>query len=100
MIGESGGVTSLIYQEQVARENQIQKSQASRQEPEEKSSPQGSADVTSFSAKGLELARSAVTTTQPAPKAELEQKPQQDEQVVPVSQTSGSSSAQYLDIQV
>ena len=99
MIGESGGVTSLIYQEQVARENQIQRDQAGRQESEEKSSRQGSADVTSFSAEGLELARTAVTATQAAPETEMEQKPQQDEQVVPVSQTSGSSPAQYLNIQ-
>jgi hypothetical protein len=97
MIGESGGVASLIYQEQVARENQIQRDQAGRQESEEKSRRQGSADVTSFSAEGLELARTAVTATQAAPEAELEQKPQ-EEQVVPVSQTSRSSSAHYLDI--
>ncbi len=96
---ESAGITSQIYQEQVARENQIQRDQAGRQEPEEKSSRQASADVTSFSAEGLELARTAVTATQAAPEAELEQKPQQDEQVVPVSQTSGSSSAQYVNIQ-
>ncbi len=95
---ESAGITSQIYQEQVARENQIQRDQAGRQESEEKSSRQGSADVTSFSAEGLELARTAVTATQAAPEAELEQKPQ-DEQVVPVIQTSGSSPAQYLNIQ-
>lgn len=97
MIGESGGVTTLIYQEQVARENQIQRDQAARQGSEEKSSRQGSTDVTSFSAEGLELARAAVTATQAPPEAELEQKPQ-EEQVVPASQTNGFSSAQYLDI--
>ncbi len=98
MIGVSGGVTTQIYQEQVARENQIQRDQAGRQESEEQSSRQGSADVASFSAEGLELARTAVTAPQEAPGSELEQKPQ-EEQVVPVSQTSGSSPAQYLNIQ-
>ncbi|MFT5728617.1 MAG: hypothetical protein ACI8PB_002771 [Desulforhopalus sp.] len=95
---ESTGVAGLIYQEQVARENQILRDQTARQEPEEESSRQGSADVTSFSSEGLELARTAVTATQAAPEADLEQKPQ-EEQVVPVSQTNGSSPARYLDIQ-
>ena len=96
---ESASVTSLIYQEQVARENQIQRDQTARQEPEEQSSRQGSADVTSFSSEGLELARTAVTATQAAPEADLEQKPSQDEQAVPVSQESGASPAQHLSIQ-
>jgi len=98
MILESSGPTTLIQQELVARENQIQRDQAARQEPEEQSSRQGTGDVTSFSSEGLELARTAVTATQAAPEADLEQKPQ-EEQVVPVSQTNGSSPAQYLDIQ-
>ena len=92
---ESTGPTTLMQQEQVARDTQIQRDQAARQEPEEKSSGQGSADVTSFSTVGLELSRTAVTATQAAPEAELEQKPQ-EEQVVPASQASGSSPAQYL----
>ena len=99
MIGESGGVTTLIYQEQVARENQIQRNQAARQETDEQSSRQGSTDVASFSAEGLELARTAVTATQESPEAALEQKSQED-QVVPVNQASVSSPAQLLDIQV
>jgi hypothetical protein len=98
MILESSGPTTLIQQEQVARENQIQRDQAARQEPEEQSSRQGTGDVTSFSSEGLELARTAVTATQATPEADLEQKPQ-EEQVVPVSQTSDSSPAQYLDFQ-
>jgi len=98
MIGESGGVTSLVYQEQVARENQIQKDQAGRQETEEQGRRQVSGDVTSFSSEGLELARTAVTGTQEAPEAELAQKPQ-EEVVVPERQASSSSFAQYLDIQ-
>jgi hypothetical protein len=98
MILESSGPTTLIQQEQVARENQIQRDQAARQEPEEQSGRQGTGDVTSFSSEGLELARTAVTATQAAPEADLEQKPQ-EEQVVPASQTSGSSPALYLDIQ-
>ncbi len=96
MISESGGPTTLIYQEQVARENQIQRDQAARQEPEENSSRQGSADVASFSAEGLELARTAVTQTQASPEADLEQKPQ-EEQVVPVPQTNDPSAAQRID---
>lgn len=95
---ESAAITNQIYQEQVARENQIQKDQAGKKETEEQSSRQGSADIASFSAEGLELAKTAVTATQDAPEAELEQKPQ-DEQVVPVSQASSSSFTQHLDIQ-
>lgn len=98
MISESGGPTTLIYQEQVARENQIQRDQTARQETDDNSSRQGSADVTSFSAEGLELAKTAVTATQAAPEADLEQK-LQEEEVVPVSQQSDSSYAQHLDIQ-
>lgn len=96
MISESGGPTTLIYQEQVARENQILRDQTARQEPEENSSRQGSADVASFSAEGLELARTAVTQTQASPEADLEQKPQ-EEQVVPVPQTNDPSAAQRID---
>jgi len=99
MIGASGSVTTPIHQEQVARENQILRDQAARQETDEKSSRQGSEDVASFSAEGLELAKTAVTATQASPEADLEQKPQ-EEQVVPVSQASDSSFAQHLDIRV
>ena len=99
MIGESGGVTTLIYQEQVNRENQIQRDQGAKRETDENSSRQATSDVTTFSAKGLELARNAVTATQAVPEAALERE-SQEEQFVPASQTDGSSPAQHLDIRV
>lgn len=98
MIGESGGITSLVYQEQVARESQIQKDQAARQETEGQGRRQESADVTSFSSEGLELARTAVTGTQATPEAEMQEKPQEGV-VIPQRQASSSSFAQHLDIQ-
>lgn len=98
MIGESGGVTTLIYQEQVARENQIQRDQAGKKETDERANQQAFSDVTSFSAEGLELARTAVTATQEAPETEMEQKPP-EVAVVPDRQASDSSFAQRLDIQ-
>lgn len=94
MIGESGGVTTLIYQEQVNRENQIQRGRSENQETEETSVRQPTADVTSFSQQGLELARTAVTAAQASPEASVQNEPQ-DKQAV---QARGSSPAQYLDI--
>ena len=99
MIGESGGVTTLIYQEQVNRENQIQRDKGAKQETDEKSSSQGTSDVTTFSDKGLELARTAVTATQAAPEAALERE-SQEEQIMLASQANGPSPAQHLDIRV
>ena len=104
MIGESGGLTSLVYQDQVSRENQIQREQAERQGTEEKSSRHGSSDVASFSAEGLELARIAVTATEATPGAVLEQKTQKSQEeeqaAAPVYQANNSSPAQHLDITV
>lgn len=104
MIGESGGLTSLIYQDQVSRENQIQREQAERQGTEEKSSRHGSGDVASFSAEALELAKTAVTSTEASPEAVLKQKAQKSQEeeqaAAPVYQTNNSSPAQHLDITV
>ena len=95
MIGESGGVTTLIYQEQVNRENQIQRGRSENQETEENSVRQSTSDVTSFSQKGLELARSAVTAVQASPEATVQNEPQGQQAL----QARGSLTAQYLDIQ-
>ncbi|MFT5699608.1 MAG: hypothetical protein ACI8ZB_002469 [Desulforhopalus sp.] len=98
MIGEPGGVSTLISQEQVNRENQILRDQGARRETEDAPTRQNSTDVASFSAAGLELARTAVTETQEVPDVALEQEPQ-EEQAVPVSQAAdGSSPARYVDI--
>ncbi|TKB06063.1 hypothetical protein [Desulforhopalus sp. IMCC35007] len=94
MIGESGGVTTLIYQEQVSRENQIQRDRSENQEIEENSTSQLTADVTSFSQQGLELARTAVTSAQAAPEAALENESQNNQEM----QRSSGAPAQFLDI--
>lgn len=99
MIGGSEGVSTLIYQEQVSRENQIQRDQASSRETEENKSQQGVSDVTSFSAEALELARTAVTATGQNPEAVLERQPD-GEQIMPAGQENTSSPAQLLDIRV
>lgn len=99
MIGESGGVITHVYQEQVSRENQIQRDQAANKETEDNSNRQGAADVASFSSKGLELARTAVSAVEAAPQVEVD--PQaQETGLPPASQEDGSSPAQYLDIRV
>ena len=96
MIGESGGVTTLIYQEQVSRENQIQRDRSENQEIEENSTSQLTGDVTSFSQQGLELARTAVTATQAAPEALVENESEsQNNQEMP---RSSGAPAQFLDI--
>jgi hypothetical protein len=94
MIGESGGVTTLIYQEQVNRENQIQRDRSENQDIEENSTGQLTADVTSFSQQGLELARTAVTATQATPEATVESEPQNNQEM----QASSGAPAQFLDI--
>ncbi len=59
MIGESSGVTTLINNERISRENQVQSekgvSEKSAEIPQQKSS-----DVTSFSAEALALSRKVV----------------------------------------
>jgi hypothetical protein len=99
MVGESSGITTLVYQEQVSRENQIQRDQDVSRETEDSnvSSSQGTADVASFSSAALELARTAVSSVEEAPQAEVDQQSQQSQ---PASSSGGGGSepAQYLNI--
>ena len=99
MIGESGGVTTLVYQEQVGRENQIQRDQGASRETEDNSSrqAQSTADVTSFSAAALELARTAVSSVEATPEVEDNQQPL-DAQAARANAEGGSEPAQYLDV--
>lgn len=99
MIGGSEGVNTLIYQEQVSRQNQVQRDQVGSRESEENNSQQKISDVTSFSAEGLELARTAVAASGQTPEALLEQQPDA-EHVVPAGQANTSLPAQLLDIKV
>ncbi|PHR30536.1 MAG: hypothetical protein COA36_00580 [Desulfotalea sp.] len=97
MIGESGGVTALVYQEQVGRQNQIQRDPLSGQEIEEEGRSPGSGDVASFSTEGLELARTAVVGKQGGADVDLEQE-SEEEQSADAGQQEDSLPAQFLDI--
>jgi hypothetical protein len=99
MIGESGGVTTLVYQEQVSRENQIQRDQSVNRETEDNSNRQVSADVTSFSSAALELSRTAVSAVETTPVVEPDSQAQETG-FQPADQQEGSSPAQYLDVRV
>lgn len=98
MIGESGGVTTLVYQEQVSRENQIQRDQGSARETEETSNNQVATDVASFSSEALQLARTAVSAVEGPEAVDVDQ--QSQDVAPPVNPEGGSSPAQYLDIRV
>ena len=97
MIGESGGVGSLVYQEQVSRENQIQRDQSANNETEENSSRQASTDVATFSTAALELSRTAVSVVEESPEVEVDQKSQEAEVQIPTRETE-TSPAQHLNI--
>jgi len=98
MIGESGGVGSLVYQEQVSRENQIQRDQNANNETEENSSRQAQTeDVATFSSAALELSRTATTAVEESPEVEVDQ--QSQDVSTSVSRQEGSAPpGQYLDV--
>lgn len=97
MIGESGGIGSLVYQEQVSRETQIQRDQSANNETEENNSRQAPADVATFSSAALELSRTAVTAVEESPEVEVDQESQ--EVSTPVAGDEGSAPpGQYLDV--
>lgn len=100
MIGESGGVSTLVYQEQISRENQIQRDQDGAREVEESSNNQAAADVTSFSAEALELAQAAVSAVENPQEASIDQRSDDSQPQPPAQEGGGSDPAQFLDIRV
>lgn len=99
MIGESGGVGSFIYQEEISRINQIQRSQESNQEVEETNPQQVSSDTASFSSEALALAQDAVAATNEVPEVTVDQESQgaqPQQETVPQGTTPPG---QYLDVQ-
>ncbi len=99
MIGESGGVTTLVYQEQVSRENQIQRDQGPAREIEEVNNNQVATDVASFSSEALELAQTAVSAVEVSQEVDIDQQ-SQEAGGAPANPEGGSSPAQYLDLRV
>ena len=75
MIGEASGVTTLINNERIQRENQVSsESRSSAQEEEVRE--QNFSDVTSFSAEALALAKNVVPVGGSVEEGQLEQQGQ------------------------
>jgi len=97
MIGESGGVGSLVYQEQVSRENQIQRDQNANNDTDENSSRQvRTEDVTTFSPAALELSQTAVTAVEENPQVEVDSQ-SQDAGTSVSGQEGSAPPGQYLN---
>lgn len=89
-----------IYQDQVSRENQIQRDQERNQEVEETNPQQVTSDTVSFSPEAVALAQDAVTATNEAPEVAVDQE-SQEAQPQPESVPQGATlPGQYLDLQV
>ncbi len=92
MIGESSGVTTLINNERIYRENQVRPESKAPEQGEE--APEGNiSDVTSFSSEALALARNVVPASGSAEHGQVEQQGRGQEK-------SQSSTAKFLDIRV
>lgn len=89
MIGEASGVTTLINNERIQRENQVS-SEGRFSEQGEELGEQNFSDVTSFSAEALALAKNVVPVAS-AEEGQLEQQGQDKTQ---------NSTARFLDIRV
>ncbi|MCP4343613.1 MAG: hypothetical protein GY799_33235 [Desulfobulbaceae bacterium] len=90
MIGEASGVTTLINNERIQRENQVSSESRSSDQGEELGE-QNFSDVTSFSAEALALAKNVVPVGGSAEEGQLEQQGQDQTQ---------NSTARLLDIRV
>jgi hypothetical protein len=88
MIGEASGVTTLINNERIQRENQVSSESRSSDQGEE-IGEQNFSDVTSFSAEALALAKNVVPAGGSAEEGQLEQQGQDKTQ---------NSTARFLDI--
>ena len=92
MIGESSGITTLINNERIQRENQ---GSSERRIPvqDEELSEQKISDVTSFSSEGLALAKKVVPVGGSYEQGQIEQQDQGQNKSV-------NSTARFLDIRV
>jgi hypothetical protein len=90
MIGEASGVTTLINNERIQRENQVS-SESRFSEQGEEFKEQSFSDVTSFSTEALALAKNVAPVEGSAEEGQLEQQGQVKDQ---------NSTARFLDIRV
>lgn len=73
MIGESSGVTTLINNERITRENRVQGDSQSRESTDQDDFQQGGvSDTASFSTEALALARNVVPVTESAAQGDTE----------------------------
>lgn len=93
MIGESSGVTTLINNERINRENQVR--------PESKAPEQGKdaaaanfSDVTSFSSEALALSKNVAPVSGSAKQQQVEQQSQGQDG------SKNTTTARFLDIRV
>jgi hypothetical protein len=92
MIGESSGVTTLINNERIQRENQVSSERRLPVQGEEVSEQKFS-DITSFSSEALALAKTVVPVGGSSEQGQVEQQDQGQEK-------SQNSMARFLDIRV
>ncbi len=92
MIGEASGVTTLINNERIQRENQVS---SGRREPDqgEKELAENVSDVTSFSSEALALAKNVIPVSGSAAENQVEQQANGQEK-------TQNSAARFLDIRV
>lgn len=92
MIGESSGVTTLINNERITRENQV-RSENKKPEQAEEAMTGNFSDVTSFSSEALALARNVVPVGGSAAQGQVEQQDQGQGK-------EQKNTAKFLDIRV
>lgn len=95
MIGESSGVTTLINNERITRENQAGSGNKKPEKAQEALAGNFS-DVTSFSSEALALARKVVPAGGSAAQGHIEKQDESQEKM----QAQQKSSAKFLDIRV
>lgn len=94
MIGESSGVTTLINNERITRENQV-RSENKKPDQAQQELAGNFSDVTSFSSEALALARNVVPVGGSAAQGQVEKQDQSQERM-----QGRESSARFLDIRV
>jgi hypothetical protein len=94
MIGESSGVTTLINNERITRENQV-RSENKKPDQAQEALAGNFSDVTSFSSEALALARNVVPAGGSAAQGQVEKQVQSPEKM-----QGQKSSAKFLDIRV
>jgi hypothetical protein len=92
MIGEASGVTTLINNERIQRENQVN-SESSLSQRGEDVREQNFSDVTSFSSEALALAKNVTPAEGTAEQDQIEQQNQDQEKIQ-------NSTTRFLDIRV